>query len=76
MRQHFISPVVPRVESERVPAEVRLSGDEFGRTPVAAVISYNNGGTFTEQAAIIIDAPTDGLMLVTGTVSIGSMNMM
>ncbi len=47
--------------------------NEFGRTAVAAVISYNNGGTFTEQASIIIDAPSDGLMLVTGTVSIGTL---
>lgn len=49
------------------------SANEFGRTAVAAVISYTNGGTFEEQASIIIDAPTDGLMLVSGAVSIGTL---
>ena len=49
------------------------SANEFGRTAVAAVISYTNGGTFEEKASIKIDAPTDGLMLVSGAVSIGTL---
>jgi hypothetical protein len=47
------------------------SADQLGgRTAVAAVISYSNDGTFAEQASIAIDAPADGLMLVSGSVSI------
>lgn len=49
------------------------SANELARTAVAAVLSYNTSGTFAEQAKIIIDAPTDGLMLVSGAVSIGSL---
>jgi hypothetical protein len=44
------------------------AGDLGGRTAVGAVITYNNGGTFTQQASIQIDAPTDGLILVNGSV--------
>jgi hypothetical protein len=49
------------------------TADDFGRTAVAAIISYNNGGTFAEQTRIVIDAPTDGLMLVMGSASINTL---
>jgi hypothetical protein len=52
------------------------SASEFGRTAVAAVISYNhdaNDGAFTDRAKIDIDAPSDGLMLVTGSTSIDTL---
>jgi hypothetical protein len=49
------------------------SANEFGRTAVAAVISYNSDGTFAERASITIDAPTAGLMLVSGSVSIDTL---
>src|SRR4051794_36705748 len=60
----------------KVPDADKLDGrsaDDFGRTAVAAVISYTNGGTFGQKTKVVIDAPTDGLMLVTGSASIDTL---
>ena len=50
-----------------------LSANEFVRTAVAAVNSYNNGGTFVPQATININAPRNGLILVSGSVSMSTL---
>jgi hypothetical protein len=49
------------------------SASDFGRAAVAVVSSYSDPGTFVERTKVVIDAPRDGLMLVMGSASIGTL---
>jgi hypothetical protein len=49
------------------------SADDFSRTALGSIISYTNEGTLVEKTSVVIDAPRDGLMLVMGSASIGTL---